>query len=122
MFTSQATSLVDYSDSDDSMEVAQEKVRKENMPLRHRYCECHYMIHKCFTFYLFQTMSRKVDNNTFTYIYYQLDSESDSSGPYHSDSTLVDETDDPDSLKAHSSEQSYFVPELRKKKSILVGI
>ena len=68
-------------------------------------------------------MSRKVDNNTLTYIYYQLDSESDSSGPLHySDSTLVDETDDPDSLTAHSSEQSYFVPKLRKTKSILVGI
>ena len=122
MFTSQVTSLVDYSDSDDSMEVAPEKVRKVNMNL-HRYCGCHYMIHKCFTFYLFQTMSRKVDNNTLTYIYHQLDSESDSSGPlYHSDSTIVDETDDPDSLKAHSSEQSYFVPMLKRTKSILVGI
>ena len=44
MFTSQATSQVDYSDSDDSMQVAQEKVRKVNMHVRHIYCECHYMI------------------------------------------------------------------------------
>ncbi|CAL8259529.1 unnamed protein product [Arctogadus glacialis] len=77
------------------------------------------MIHKCFTFYLFKTMSRKVDNNNLTYIYYQLDSEQDSSGPlYHSDSTIVET--DPDSLKDHSSEQSYFVPKLRRTKSILM--
>jgi hypothetical protein len=67
-------------------------------------------------------MSRKVDNNNLTYIYYQLDSGQDSSGLlYHSDSTIV-ETDDPDSLKDHSSEQSYFVPKLRRTKSIPVGI